>query len=99
MIVRHYFCNIHIFCGKHCRKKVNEINNSGLITRTRSIVFAGLAMVYLLNTALHNNYLNYTLSGISLLCLLVCLPYAKGNARILTLILLIAGALDRKSVV
>ncbi|WP_027364254.1 hypothetical protein [Desulfotruncus alcoholivorax] len=72
---------------------MNEIINSGFITGTRSIVFAGLAMVYLLNTVLHNSYLNYILSGISVLCLLVCLPFAKGNARILTLILLIAGAL------
>ncbi|SFH00528.1 hypothetical protein SAMN05660649_03500 [Desulfotomaculum arcticum] len=69
-----------------------NINTSGLITRTRSIVFAGLAMVYLLNTVLQNNFLNYTLSGISVLCLLVCLPFAKGNARVLTLILLVAGA-------
>lgn len=71
---------------------MKKINESSLITRSRSAVFVGLAIVYLLNTVLHNSYLNIALSGISLLCLLLCLPFAKGNSRILTVALIMTGA-------
>lgn len=62
------------------------------LTGIKSVLIASMALVYLANVYIHIPYLDYVLSFICLLCILVCFPFIKGNPRTVSLLLFSIGS-------
>ncbi|MBO8132206.1 MAG: hypothetical protein H0Z29_11995 [Candidatus Marinimicrobia bacterium] len=61
--------------------------------RTRPILLTSLTLIYLVNTFIHWEFLNILVNSICLLCIIICFPFVKSSARIVTSILLLFGSI------
>ncbi len=59
--------------------------------RARSMLCASVALVYLAGAFFDIPYVNDLLCVICLICLVVCLPFIKGNARVVASVLFLVG--------
>lgn len=72
-------------------RKMQPKNNFHLL-RFRTILCASVAFVYLISAFIDLSFKNDILSIICLTCLTVCLPFIKGNARVVASVLFLVGA-------